>query len=246
MSVELHLPDLPEVPLSLGAHHAGSAPRPRMPWHLRVHDLLMAYLPLLLMAVLALATWWLVKSSPRPQSGASARPVSAEPDYTMSNFALERFDALGRLKMRIEGAELRHYTDTDRIEIDRSQITAYNAEGRVTRAQSQRAVGQGDGSELQLLGGAEVVSTDVNGVPISIRGEALQAYVQLQRLQSEQPVVVQHGGSEVRAAGLVYEHDKGLLELKGRVRARLLPINVAPAGAPEVLAIDTRRAARRP
>ena len=58
--VELHLPDLPEVPLALTLPGqpapAGAAPRRAMPWHLRLGEALGSYLPLLLMALLALAS----------------------------------------------------------------------------------------------------------------------------------------------------------------------------------------------
>ena len=82
MAVELHLPDLPEVPLSLGP--AGPPPAPvarALPWHLRLRDLLSAYLPLLLMALLALSTWWLVKNTPtlapcRPAPRCGANPTT--------------------------------------------------------------------------------------------------------------------------------------------------------------------------
>ena len=93
MSVELHLPDLPEVPISLGpGARRRRACRGR--WHLRVRDALSAYLPLLLMALLALATWWLVKNSPQPPGPRDrARRCAATPDYTMSDFSIDRFDA---------------------------------------------------------------------------------------------------------------------------------------------------------
>jgi len=60
MPVELHLPDLPEVPISLGPA-PGAPQRRRKPWHLWLSDLLSTYLPLLLMAALAL-----VLAAPRP------------------------------------------------------------------------------------------------------------------------------------------------------------------------------------
>ena len=72
MSVELHLPDLPEVPISLGPA-ADAPPRAPTPWHLRLRDALSSYLPLLLMTLLALATWWLVQNSPRPEVARPAR-----------------------------------------------------------------------------------------------------------------------------------------------------------------------------
>jgi lipopolysaccharide export system protein LptC len=45
----------------------------------------------------------------------------------------------------------------------------------VTLASARTAcVGTGDGSELQLLGGAEVTSEDAAGLPVVMRGEFLQ------------------------------------------------------------------------
>ena len=223
--VELHLPDLPEVPLSLGpvVAPAGEERRRAMPWHLRLRETLSAYLPILLMAALALATWWLVKNSPKPPGEVAPRAVSADPDYTMSGFALERFAPDGRLVLRIEGAQMRHYPATDRIEIDGALIQAWSPAGRLTRASAARAVGTGDGSELQLLGGAEVVGEDAAGVPLLMRSEFLHAFFLDERVESDRPVLVRHGATELRAAGLLYAHASQRLELKGPLKVTLTP-----------------------
>jgi lipopolysaccharide export system protein LptC len=222
LSVELHLPDLPEVPISLGPP-AGVAPRARMPWHLRLRDTLSSYLPLLLMALLALATWWLVKNSPRLAVPAVERPVSSEPDYTMTQFSLERFDASGRLKVRIEGERLRHFPDTDRVEIDQARIQAFTQDGRVTLATAARALGNGDGSELQLMGGAEVTAQDATGQPLVMRGEFLHAFLVTERVRSHLPVLVSQGGTVLQASAMDYDNAVRRLELKGPIRAVLAP-----------------------
>jgi lipopolysaccharide export system protein LptC len=222
MSVELHLPDLPEVPISLGPAR-GSVPRARLPWHLRLRDVLSAYLPLLLMALLALASWWLVKNSPRPLTAAEDRPVSSEPDYTMSGFALERFAADGRMRLRIVGAHMRHFPATDRIEIDDVRIHAVADDGRVTLAHARQAIGNGDGSELQLLGGAEVTSDDGKGTPLLMRSEFLHAFLVTERVRSHMPVWVRLGTNEWRAGGLDYDHVARKLDLAGPMRAELTP-----------------------
>ena len=222
MSVELHLPDLPEVPISLGPAQSAN-PRPRMPWHLRLRDVFSAYLPLLLMALLALASWWLVKNSPRPIAAAEERPVSSEPDYTMSGFALERFAADGRLRLRIEGAHMRHFPATDRIEIDDVRIHAVADDGRITLAHARQAIGKGDGSELQLLGGAEVTSDDGKGTPLQMRSEFLHAFLVTERVRSHLPVWVRLGTNEWRAGGLDYDHAARKLDLAGPMRAELAP-----------------------
>ena len=210
---------------------AARQPRPRLPWHLRLREQLSSYLPLLVMALLVLASWWLVKNSPRPLAPAEERPVSNEPDYTMAQFALERFDAQGRLKLRIEGATLKHYPATDRFEIEDAQIRAIAPDGRVTLAQARLALGNGDGSEVQLRGGAEVTATDANGQPLVMRSEFLHAFFVTEQVRSHLPVQVKLGGNELRAAGLDYDHGQRRLELLGPMRAELTPRAPVPARA---------------
>jgi lipopolysaccharide export system protein LptC len=222
LSVELHLPDLPEVPISLGPGAPATA-RAAVPWSLRLRELFSTYLPLLVMALLGLASWWLVKHSPRSDASSTERAVSADPDYTMTHFALERFDATGRLKLRIEGERLRHFPAEDRIEIDDARIRAIALDGRVTLASARQALGNGDGSEVQLRGGAEVTSSDASGVPLVMRSEFLHAFLVTERVQSHEPVRVTYGGTELRAAGLLYDHAARRLDLGGPMRAVLTP-----------------------
>lgn len=201
------------------------------PWHQRLLQRLSAYLPLLLMALLALATWWLVKHSPMPQAPPEERPVSSDPDYSMTGFSLERFDASGRLKLRIEGDRLRHFPATDHIEIDTATIRAIAADGRVTLAKARQALANGDGSEVQLVGGAEVTSLDAAGAPVVMRSEFLHLFVALERVKSNQPVDVQRGGTDIRAAGLEYDHATQKLDLQGPLRGVLSPREPPAAAA---------------
>lgn len=230
MSVELHLPDLPEVPISIGPPDTRLR-RPRLPWHLRLRESFSSYLPLLVMALLVLASWWLVKNSPHAMAPTEERAMSNEPDYTMEQFSMERFDAQGRLKLRIEGARLRHYPVTDRIEIEEAQIRAIAVDGRVTLARARQALSNGDGSEIQLRGGAEVISTDASGAPLVMRSEFLHAFLVTEQVRSHLPVQVQMGNSQLRAAGLDYDHGARRLDLLGPMRAELTPRVSAPSAS---------------
>ena len=248
MPVELHLPDLPEVPISLGPSAAqadaampGGRRRARLPWHLRLRESLSAYLPLLLMGLIALATWWLVKRTPVPEPPAKPRAARSEPDYTMRGFALERFDAGGRLKLRIEGEWLRHYPDTDRVEIEGARIRAFAADGSETLATARRALGNGDGSEIQLIGGAEVTSRNAAGAPVLIRGEFLHAFLVTERVRSHRPVLVRFGGTEMSAGGIDYDNATRKLEFKGPVRAVLAPKGGGAAGSKPGAAVQGAR-----
>jgi lipopolysaccharide export system protein LptC len=230
MALELHLPDLPDVPISLGPV-ARPLPRSPWPWPQRLRELLATYLPLLLMLLLAMGTWWLVKNTPPDERLREAAAPGSEPDYTMHNFVVERFDKDGHLKARLQGEQLRHYADTDRIEVDQARVRTVAADGRATLAQARRAVTNGDGSELQLIGDARVNSTGPRGEPIEFRGEFLHAFLATERLRSHLPVVVVRDGSEFHAAGMEYDHLAGLLQLQGQMRALLLPDAGASAAA---------------
>ena len=238
MGAELSRPGTAAVSDTLPAPLRATQPWQRPPWHQRLLQRVSVYLPLLLMAVLALATWWLVKHSPMPLAPPEERPASSDPDYSMTHFSLERFDATGRMKLRIEGDRLIYLKDTENIEIDTASIRAIAADGRVTLAKARQAVANGDGSEVQLLGGAEVISLDAGGAPVVMRSEFLHLFVVLERVKSNRPVHVQHGGTDVRAAGLDYDHATQKLDLQGPLRSVLSPREppVASASAPGAVA----------
>lgn len=218
---ELHLPDLPEVEVSLGA----APPQPRRNGGIapRLRELLGAYLPLLLMLLLALGTWWLVKHTPRPTPGSDAATLRHDPDYEMRDFVITRFAPDGRATVRIEGAWLRHYPDTDRFEIESVRLQANAPDGRVTTARAARALSNGDGSEWQLSGNAQVVAQLPSGPPLEVDSEFLQVSVPTERIRSHRPVTVRHGRDEIRAGGIDADNLAQQLQLAPPVHARLLP-----------------------
>ncbi|MBP6898446.1 MAG: LPS export ABC transporter periplasmic protein LptC [Burkholderiaceae bacterium] len=236
---ELHLPDLPEVTVNLAALRR-PAQRPHLSWRYRLQQALTAYLPLGLMALLAVGTWWLVRHTPGAAPPPAAAAPRKEPDYTMSGFSVSRFNAEGRLVLRISGDQLRHYPDTDRMEIEGVKIQAIAPDGRVTDASARRALANGDGSEIQLLGGAQVLAPLPDGDTLEVQGEFLHAFTRFERLRSHLPVRVRRGGSDIRAGGLDYEHPTGLLQLAGPVRATLLPRR-PPLPTPPAPAKDAAR-----
>lgn len=190
----------------------------------RVAEWVSAYLPLLLMLLLALATWWLVKHTPLPEVPAASAPLRHEPDYEMRKFTVQRFTALGQLRAQIEGEALRHYPDTDTLEIDDLRLRAIGVDGRITRANARHAVANGAGTEVQLLGGAEVVSEAAQGGDaITFRGEFLQAFLDTERVISLASVTVEHGAAELRADSMEYSHLDRVIRFGAHLRASFTP-----------------------
>ena len=123
----------------------------------RAWDRITIYLPIILMAVLALATYWLARTTPGAGSGPNAAHTQKhEPDYFLHNFSVKSFEGTGRLKSEIQGVDGRHYPDTDTLEIDQPRIRSYGLNGAVTVATAKHAISNGDGSQVQLIGDAVV------------------------------------------------------------------------------------------
>lgn len=224
----------PAAPLPPAVRRSADGPGrgaiPALPWSVQAVELVSTYLPLLLMGLLALGTWWLVKNSPSLEPPSTPRAPVHVPDYTMSGFSTERFSPDGRLRVRIEGAQLRHYPDTDTVEVDQPRIQVYAADGRRTVATARTAVSNGDGSEIQLIGDAQVVrAASAREAETEFRGEFLHAFLATEELRSHLPVTVRRGGTELRGDALDYRHRDQVVQLKGRVRAVLPPPGAAAA-----------------
>jgi len=185
------------------------------------------YLPVILMALLALGSYWLVRNAPMLAAPEAARPARHDPDYFMHDFSVKTFDATGRLKNEIRGEQARHYPDTDTLEIDKARIRALNAQGHATVATADRALSNSDGSEVQLIGNAVVVReavTDANGRVLprqELRSEFLHAFANIERVRTHLPVVLLRGGDRFTADRMDYDNLDRVMQLDGRVRGLL-------------------------
>ena len=211
-SIVAPLDPLPAAPTPI------APPRPRQPWHWRIGQMLSAYLPILLMALLAWFTWWLVQNTPRPDAPGTEAPVRHEPDYLMNGVLLQRFAPDGRLLVQVQGTQLRHYPDNDTIEIDAVTIRAWSPSGELTLATARRALANGDASEVQLQGGARVVRGGPD--PIEFDGEFLHAFLKTERVTSNLPVRVFRGHSEIDVGALDYDHRARVAKFGPPIRAR--------------------------
>ena len=199
---------------------AGPEPVATASWPARVLDVVSAYLPLLMMAVLALGTWWLVRNAPTLETPRETVAPRHEPDYEMTNFVVQRFAKDGTLRTQLEGDRLRHYPDNDTLEIDRARLRAIDSDGVVTLATANRALANGDGSEVQLLGDARVVRpAHGNEQEIEFRGEFLHAFRNVEQVRSHLPVTVTQGESVVHADAMEYDNLARVIDLHGRTRA---------------------------
>lgn len=184
-----------------------------------------AAVPLLAVAGLAGFTWWLVQSSPK--EGGATRPAmsSSSPDFELDKARVARFNAQGRIEAVLDGAQMRHYPDTDRLQIDQLVLSARDDKGTGLKATSQ--VGEADHKAelVTLRGGARVTAMpaaatqggSLRNQPVHFLGESLRIDTRTRVVSSSDPVRLFQQGSEVRAQTLRYDDHTGITDLGGRV-----------------------------
>jgi lipopolysaccharide export system protein LptC len=187
------------------------------------------YLPIMLMALMALGTYWLARNTPTLGQNEAQREATHDPDYFMRGFSVKTFDAMGRLKSEVHGSEARHYPDTDTLEIDQPRIRSFSSQGELTVASARRALSNGDGSEVQLFGDAVVTREAMSSAQgharprMEFRGEFLHAFLDTERVKSHLPVELTRGRDRFTADNMDYDNLNQVMELRGRVRGVLVP-----------------------
>ena len=197
----------------------------------RVWDRLAVYLPLLLMGLMAMTTYWLVRNTPVMDDAELEAAPRHVPDYFMRDFSVKVFGDDGKLKSEMVGTEGRHFPDTDTLEIDQPHIRILGAEGRVTTAVAARGLINADGSEAQLFDKAVVVreaSITPQGVVVprsELHSDFLHLFANTERVRSHLPVVLLRGAGDRFTAqdGIDYDNLDRVTQLTGRVHGTLLP-----------------------
>jgi lipopolysaccharide export system protein LptC len=192
-------------------------------------DRFLLYLPMACMAVLALGSYWMVRSAPPMETAAVLRSPHHDPDYFMDGFSVQTFDASGRLRSEVMGTKVRHYPDTQWLEIDAIHIRSFDAKGALTTATADHALTNEDGSEVQLMGHALVVReagadpSSKDSPRMQYRSEFLHAFINTERIKSHMPVELQRGQDHFTADSMEFDNLDQVLLLTGRVRGTLVP-----------------------
>jgi lipopolysaccharide export system protein LptC len=192
----------------------------------KIYSSLTMYLPMVVMALLALGSWWLARNTPVVTAATPAQSQRQDPDYFLTQFSVKSFDPQGQLMSEVWGQKARHFPATDILEIDAARFRSLRS-ARVTNGQGDRAYSNGDGSEVQLVGNAVVVrdaSKDAQGrvLPrMEFRGDFLHAFLRTEEIKSHKPVTMQRGTDQFSGDAMLYNKLDGIVQLDGRVRVRL-------------------------
>ena len=192
---------------------------------LRMGEQISIYLPVLLMALLALGTWWLVRNAPQPLTPPTQPRDSATPDYVMKDFSVYQFDNSGRLQSEVLGDVAHHFPQTQTFEVHEIRTHTVAPDGTQTQTSARRGISNADASEVQLFGDAKVkqLPQGQDQQALSVEGEFLHAWTLEERVQSHLPVVLKKGANTFAGDSMQFDNLDQVLDLQGRVKVKIEP-----------------------
>ncbi|TWG83861.1 lipopolysaccharide export system protein LptC [Cupriavidus gilardii J11] len=183
-------------------------------------------MPLLLMALVAGSTFWLVQvNTPHDESDAQ-REKRHVPDYYMDNFTATELDEDGTTKMRFTGVRMVHYEDDQTYEVTRPAMRAYEPDRPPVTGHADTGRMNADASVIDLYGNARIVR--IQGADPSKDPEltATSSYFQIlindDIVKTDKPVKLTRGPSVMTANGLVFNNVTREVDLLGNVRGTIV------------------------
>jgi lipopolysaccharide export system protein LptC len=182
------------------------------------------YMPMVLMGMLALGSYWLMRATPQATEPAPVRVARHDPTEFMRNFAVRTYKPDGSLRSEVKGQEGRHFPDDNSLEVDEPRIRHLSEAGVRFMAQARMARVNGAHDHAVLTGDSVVVRESAGGgsrpsPPLEFRGQQLTIDSAIGELRSDEPVELTRGADRIRADKLVYRDDARVAEFSGRVRA---------------------------
>jgi lipopolysaccharide export system protein LptC len=197
----------------------------------RALDRVILSLPLVLVALLALGSYWMLHGAPAIPVPQAPGTISKAPDYVLEEFSVQKFDAQGRLSVLMTGESAQSQTDTPWIEVRQFVARATDANGLAKLATADLGLSSADSKEFQLKGHARLLreADSAGEFPrLEISSEFLHLLSDPDRVESTQPVQIVHGKHQFTADLMRYDGTSRVLQLDGRVRAVIASEAKAP------------------
>ena len=221
-------------PANSAAHdsaHAGGLPpptQPPVPASKAARRIGIDYMPLVLALILALGTFWLVRSMPKTGPAEPAPPTHV-PDYYLHDFQLRRYGAQGNLQDELTGQYGEHLPGPDTIHVRQATMHAINPQGGSTQGRANRAVVALQSKDIELFDQVRVVhqpAPDAKGQAqpaVTFESEYLQSTDQQEHIRTNRPVKITRQGNIITGSGMHYTNSSRTVEVQGRAKAVIQP-----------------------
>lgn len=191
----------------------------------RAWDRVSIYLPVLLMALLALISVWLLKTTPQAKAPEPPRQEDHKPDYFMRNFSVRQFGPEGELKTILTGDFAQHYPGTQALVVQAARLRTDSDSQRRITGQAQRLTINDAHTHYLLEQDVHILQAPPPANPdlptTSFSGNSMLIRTDVHTISAQQPVRILRGKDTVTAQTMLYHDDQHTLSFQGQVRTTL-------------------------
>jgi lipopolysaccharide export system protein LptC len=188
---------------------------------------LLRFLPLLLMGLLTLGTYWMVQLT-NPDSD-NAPPKRHVPDYIMDQIVVTTLGPDGSARYRVVGDKLTHYEDDATSEIDFPIARRFNEGKPATTVRSDKGFMDGDLTTVELVGNATLTrpaqpatATQAGSARMFMSSSRFTILMNDDIVKTNQPVTLEQGLSVMTSRdGAIFDNVHQKLIMNGQVRGRI-------------------------
>jgi lipopolysaccharide export system protein LptC len=185
---------------------------------------------------LAIGSYWFAQqarlSDPVP------RALGHEIDYSAKDITLTRMDKTTGLALyTIDATSLVHYYDDDTGDLTEPRIVGSKRGRPEMRIRAERGHTTADGEEVRLYGNVVVNrAAFATAPPMIAKSEYMLAHPDREVVETDQPVEIIRGGSNVHATGMQYDNVTQQTRFGGtdsaRMRTEIAPRSIRSAPSP--------------
>ena len=181
-----------------------------------------SWFPVLLLASLAMLTYWLDAQVQGP--GRGARAQRADPDYFLEDFSATRFGIDGSVVQQLNAKKMIHYPEAIPTEVEAPNLTDTQPGRATMRARADAAKVSPDNEHIYLSGNvvAERDGTDGKG-KLVVSTEYLHVQPKLERADSDRRVTIVDASGRHIGNGMDVDNKAHTLKLRNGVTGELPP-----------------------
>ncbi|MET0962530.1 MAG: LPS export ABC transporter periplasmic protein LptC [Noviherbaspirillum sp.] len=182
-------------------------------------------LPLLLLAaLLALGSFWLLEIMRKAGNEAAPAAARVDPDYYVENFNFVRLSATGEAQYNIAGKRMVHNPADDTHSVELPVVNSLSKERPPMTARAERARIEPGGTRVHMY---DQVRIDRPKTPTSnyfhMESDYLLVLPNEDIMRTDRPVRMTLGESQLNGTGMVANNATGELQMASRVQATLPP-----------------------
>lgn len=193
-------------------------------------DSFRTWLAVILLAVLALASFWILERMRRNDTDGNSRSSArSEPDYYVEKFSFIRLPNNGQVNYHITGDKLSHHPLNDDFEIQQPRIHSFDADKVPLNIRAERAVIEQknlqisparENDQIHLQGNVQAERPETESSKyVKLQSEYLLLLPNENKMKTDQAVSLFTTTSEIHAVGMVADNATQQIQLLSKVRA---------------------------